>query len=1134
MPSRPSTTGSIPFAIDNVSVRLADVLRTLLAEAEGTPADIATAYFSVQGYGLLADGLKKLGALRLLLGHEPAEGREIGLKPTRAAIERMQREVDALPFDEQTLRLVENLIAHLRAEKVQVRLFDEGFLHAKAYMLFKDRVGPNNLGDRMRPYTAIVGSSNLTGPGLTTNRELNLVHRVFTGEDEPADNEAAQATAYLRDGEQPETILNPSGVEVPSQARRAIKSEVGGRAILELNRWFEQHWAESIDFKDQLIDLLNASKFGQLEYSPYQIYLKTLYTYLQDQLDDSGGLLFGRSAVELTEFQEEAVRKARRILQRYDGVLIADSVGLGKTWIGKKLLEDFAYHQRMKALVVCPASLREMWRRELAEAAIAGSVVGMEEMGRDDFDAHRYGDSDVILVDESHNFRNDKANRYLALDDLIQRHGGRGREGQRKKLILLSATPINNDLYDLLAQIRLFTQNQADYFREAGIGDLTSYFRHARRLARQEGASAGEVLFNLLDEFTVRNTRPYIRTAFPNATLNGEKIKFPERQLKTLRYSLESTYSGLYQHIVNEIEALSLAPYHLEKYRKQKEDVDEFEEGRQAGLVGIFKTRFLKRLESSIQAFRLSVQRALVFEEAYLDFLLSGRVIASKDFWKMMRIAKLDVDDETTGDGMADYLETREEVQRYLETLESVDLNEFRLRDLRRDVERDIQRLRDLASRTEPLVAEDAKLQGLKELLADELKGRKVLIFSVFKDTTRYVHAQLTSDQNADWREQAGEPHIRRIDSGNHPDERQGILRDFAPVSSGYGQGPKDEIDILVSTDVLSEGQNLQDCGVLINYDLTWNPIRLVQRSGRIDRLGGPHDEIAVWNMFPEDELESLLRLVDRLSSRLAQLDDIGFLDASVLGEVVHPRTYNTLRRIEQGDVGVLDEEEARAELAGPEMLLKQLREMLDRQGAEEVTDLPDGIHSGLRRDKCNGIFFYFKAPRPSGEGWRHLWRYIDAGTGEITDNRYRIAQMIQCHPDEPRHIGDHDVFALQRKVIDDILRQDRDTTASAVVASAPDAVQLRLVEDIKEGMRRGDLDREPAKQAIRFLSQPAGRALVQKLKALRSSGGGMREAMEAVLGLSQEYGKQGGAADTGKTLREEDLHLVCFEYVSA
>src|SRR5205807_2917646 len=205
---------------------------------------------------------------------------------------------------------------------------------------------------------------------------------------------------------------------------------------------------------------------------------------------------------------------------------------------------------------------------------------------------------------------------------------------------------------------------------------------------------------------------------------------------------------------------------------------------------------------------------------------------------------------------------------------------------------------------------------------------------------------------------------VRRIDSGNHPNERVNIIACFAPIGSGNGICPGEEIDILISTDVLSEGQNLQDCGAIVNYDLTWNPIRLVQRNGRIDRIGSPHDEIGIYNMFPEDELEALLRLVERLTDRISTIDDLGLLDGSVLGEVVHPRTFNTLRRIRDEDGTVLDEEEARAELAGPEMLLEHLKEMLSQDTQAMLEKLPHGIHSGLRRQACQGMFFYFQAPR--------------------------------------------------------------------------------------------------------------------------------------------------------------------------
>ena len=458
------------------------------------------------------------------------------------------------------------------------------------------------------------------------------------------------------------------------------------------------------------------------------------------------------------------------------------------------------------------------------------------------------------------------------------------------------------------------------------------------------------------------------------------------------------------------------------------------------------------------------------------------------------------------------------------------------MRKLVRDVEDDVKLLRDLYTRTEPLAKKDGKLERLKDLLAGELKGRKVLIFSSYKDTSRYIHRELVSERNVEWRASADEPHIRRIDSGNHPDERGNILALFAPVASGKESAEGQPIDVLISTDVLSEGQNLQDCGILINYDLTWNPIRLVQRNGRIDRHGSPHSKIAILNMFPEDELESLLHLVERLTSRILTIDSFGLLDASILGESVHPRTFNTLRRIRDEDGAILDEEEARAELAGPEVLLKQLKEMLNQEAGQSVADLPNGIHSGLRRQKCYGMFFYFQAPRSTGEGRRHFWRYIDANTLEIEDNRYEIAQRIACLRDEPRFIGDQDVFVLQEKVIDCILSSERDVEAKAASPPTVDPIQQVVSEELKDALRRQVADREITKKAIRFLGQPMGRSLHLKLRDAHQQWQSDRDhggLLTTVADLAEEFSKVRQTSPANERLKREDLTLVCFEYVT-
>lgn len=1130
----------IPFTIDNQECYLSDVLNELLEASAGRPFDVASAYFAISGYKIVQENLHKVGAFRLLIGSDPQTGTDVGLKPSdRKALQaRLKGDLEAEAFTPETLKLVEDLIAFLRADRVKVFLYDKGFLHAKCYLFHQDRITETNLDDRLRPYAAIVGSSNFTAGGLIHNQELNLVHRVFTHDDEPTDNKAAHSIEYLSDGSgERETLLDPSGIEVPPQARRMIKSEVGARAVTDLTRWFERQWADSVDFKDDLIELLDTSKFGATEYTPYQIYMKALYEYFKDELVDGENEL-GRSAVNLAEFQDDAVKKARRILSRYDGVLIADSVGLGKTWIGKRLLEDYAYHRRQKAVVICSASLRNMWERELGTATIAAQVLGMESMGREDFDPTPYKDADVILIDESHNFRNSNSNRYDAMERLIQLNRGRGRDGERKKIILLSATPINNDLYDLLSQFRLFTQSEPDYFADVGIGDLDAYFRRARTLVRKSDVSAGTVLFNLLEEIVVRNTRPYIKMAYPNATINGEPVKFPSRKLRTVHYSLGKTYAGLYGDIVTAIESLSLAPYKLESYRKPETITDEqkhdWETGRQQGFVGIFKTRFLKRLESSVEAFRLSLYRALTFEETYLDYLLDGKVVDSTNFRKALRFLEDEVDDEPGS--VADKLDASEHSKAYIESLPTVNLNQYDLRQMKNDVEADVELLRKLYERTKPLAENDGKLEALKDRIEKDLVGKKVLIFSMFKDTSRYVHRKLNEDK--EWGKRVGDPMIRRIDSGNHPNERGGILKLFAPVANEADPIPKDQIDILISTDVLSEGQNIQDCGIIINYDLTWNPIRLVQRNGRIDRIGSPHDEITIYNMFPEDELENLLKLVERLTTRIAQIDDLGMLDASVLGEVVHPRTFNTIRRIRDEDGTVLDEEEERAELVGPEILLKQLKEVLSREGFESISDLPDGIHSGLRREKCHGMFFYFQAPRKDESGHRHFWHYIDAKTYEILDNRFEIARMISCQPDEPRYIGEQDVFALQDKVIEHILKNEREREAKAATATSVDSSQQTVREELRNAIQRGTVDREITKSVIRYLGQPVGKFAIKRLKAAYKQWSKDRDdgqLLETVQALARDYAKDDQSSDTDvESLERDDLKLICFEYITS
>ncbi len=1118
----------IPYVIDNQTYRLADVLRELLAGHAGKSLDVATAYFTVAGFGMLKDGLGALGDFRLLLGAEPHSGEQIGLRPNaRALAARLRGDLEREPFSEATLRLIEDLVRFLRQDQVAVRLYEEGFLHAKCYLFYND--SPAYGWDRFQPVAGIVGSSNFTGPGLTTNKELNLTHKarltrdeVLDDLDEPPTNADAPLTREER---------------FDFEERQRLKSSVGARAIAELDEWFERQWHAARDFKQDLIDLLDASKFGAYEYTPYDIYLKALFEYFKDDLDAQDQPA-GRSAVDLAEFQEDAVKKARKILARYDGAMIADSVGLGKTWIGKKLLEDFAYHMRQQALVICPASLRPMWETELQAATIPAVIVSQEELGQKDFLVDHCAEVDVILIDESHNFRNRNAQRYENLERIIGLNGGRGRDGARKKLILLTATPINNDLFDLYNQLSLFTRGDRTYFAAAGIGDLHRYFLGARR--ESKAGTAAVALFNLLEEVVIRRTRPFIRRAYPDATIQGKKIHFPERTLKTERYNLEAIYGGIYAEIVAGIENLRLAPYNLEAFKKQEVPRDEFEAGREEALVGIFKSRYLKRFESSVDAFRISVRRALQFLKTFESYLLDGKLVRSTDFQRLARyVAREDEEDDATPSSLAQELDETEEAKEILAALDPIDPTQFDLRKLHEAVLHDIDVLTYIWYRVRDIKAErDAKLQALKELLAGKLAGQKLLIFTYYKDTARYLYHELAGEPGRHFRASIGDPVIRRMDSGADAKERRAIVECFAPRVNKRPDvaGTGREIAILISTDVLSEGQNLQDCAHLINYDLHWNPTRMVQRAGRIDRIGTDFETLFIHNMFPEDGLDRLLGLVQSLARKIADIDRAGFLDASVLGETVHPRNFNTLRRIRDEDGAVIEEEEQFTELASNEFLLQSLRAVLGAEGRKRLDSLPDGIHSGLMKPRAKGLFFYFQAPGPEDGVKLHFWKYYDLVDRRIIDNRYIIANLIACDRHTPRVMGDYDVFDVQEKVIEDILRSHQEQQAIEEAPKTVDPLQQTVATTIQGFMNRPEVKRQDALAAIRFLSKPAQSVLVKELRTTYrgfQSDGKISQLITTTLALAERY----GGADlrskrTRQPLHREDLRLICFDHL--
>lgn len=1138
MPDQPMR---IPYVIDNITTRLADVLNYLLQSQPGQQVDIATAYFSIRGFEQVRHTLPSVRRCRLLLGDKPDTGEDIGMRPDSKTY--LRHELNAEPFAADTLRLIEELLRFLRRTEVEVRLYlgnapaesaRRHFLHAKCYLFYGGRGDQPTLFDHLNPIVGIVGSSNFTGPGLVRNRELNLVHKTLLAAEEIEDPHARSEVSHHASSRVNLTITPDN--------QRLLKSEVGARAIIDLAHWYEAQWQLAYDYKAQLIELLENSKFGGREYTPYQIYMKALYEYFKDDLTSDLPPPATRSAVNLAEFQEDAVRKARRILAQYDGVIVADSVGLGKTWIGKKLLEDYAYHQRQKALVICPASLKPMWEHELKTASIAAYVFTQEHLASDDLDSRAIADVDLILVDEAHNFRNRHAKRYQQLETILAANGRRGRSGGRKKLILLTATPINNNLFDLYNQINLFTGNDRTYFASAGIGDLYKYFLAARRESIEEGSIR---IFNLLEEVVIRRTRQFIRRAYPEATIRGKTVTWPNRRLRTIEYDLQATYEGLYHEIVGRIESLNLAHYSLENYKRAEQEQDDFELGRQVALVGIFKSRFLKRLESSIDAFRVSIRRSLEFVKTFAEYVQDGVILNAAAFRNAMRL--LEQDDEDNDDSgpisRAIEMDAHEEARQLIADLPRLDPETYDRRKLHRALQEDIDALTSIWHAIKDIrIGHDAKLQQLQHLLATELQGQKVIVFTYYKDTARYLYRALMSDDHAAWRQQAGNPHIRRIDSTVKPADRLRVVQHFAPIASDCPDiaGSAEEVDLLISTDVLSEGQNLQDCGVLINYDLHWNPTRMVQRAGRIDRLGSMFDTLSIYNMFPERALEDLLGLVRSLTAKIDVINQTGFLDASVLGEVVTPRDFNTLKRIADEDDTVIEEQESFLELASSEALVAELQRVLSTDARGWLSDLDDGIHSGLERRGMKGMFFYFAAPRESGRV--HFWRYYDLATRKISDNRYQIMQIIACSTETPRFPPPYqevDVFAIQEKIIESILGAVEQQEAAAIVNKPVAEEQTLALQILQTHLNNPEYDRKELRELRKFLKQPLVGASVQQLRRALQGYSTSSEVTPLIEAVRELYRHQAElvSADAGDKkpvirIKREDLRLICYEYV--
>ncbi len=912
--------------------KLVSFLNNALKGSPKTKLDIATAFFNIEAFAMIKDNVKGVERFRLLLGKPPEIQNEKTLGDV--LLEEIRKEVEGFDLTKESNDAVKLFIDFMKKKDVEIRLFEK-FLHGKAYIL-DDLI--------------VIGSSNFTSAGLTRYGELNT-----------------------------------------------WKQE--SQAVYTRKEWFEKFWAESIDFKDELIRLLEDSRFGSKEYTPYEIYIKTLYELQKEDIREEEKKEKPRSLpetkVNLAQFQEDAIARIWTRLKKYGGCIVADSVGLGKTWIAKKILERIGYYERKNILIICPAQLTGMWSREMKNIDVKENIMSQENLASEDFLEKakktlggKCDDVELIVVDESHNFRNPLSNRWENFFTLVNDHISK--KGKRPYMLFLTATPISNTPWDLYWQIMLLVLMDRSTFIKENIPDLFKFFREAK--------GNPSLLNDLLNEISIRRTRDYIIENYPDAYIdvNGEqkKIVFPERVLENINYELDKAYKGMYKEISDTItEQLTMAYYKILEYRTEglKTEEERLALGRMIAIGGIFRTILLKRLESSVDSFRKSVSNHIKFLEKLKSYLKTGKLLTKQTYFKYLMSIDEELEEEELKDILIDF-----------------DLKRYNADELFKDIDKDIILLNKILEKVNTIKpSDDSKLNVLKEKLLNLSKDGQIVLFTYYADTLNYVSNEIIKDKRF------SNLKIEAISSSGitskNSQQRESIIDRFF----------KKEIDILMSTDVLSEGQNLQTAKYLINYDLHWNPTRMIQRAGRIDRIGSPYKNIYVYNFFPEDELEELLKLVEILQNKIIDIDKSVGLDQTILGEEIHPKVFGIIRRIKSKDSKIFAELEYDA-FGGGEMFYQPLKDFLKKRAVEELEKIPYGVHSGLKKDKISGIFFYYKY----GTDF-HFWCLYDVNANTTLTNKTEIINFVSCKPNKDRVIPDffEKIYEVNKTIVEDIER---------------------------------------------------------------------------------------------------------------
>ncbi|MDA8201910.1 MAG: helicase-related protein [Chloroflexi bacterium] len=1028
------TLAKSPLLLSYTDNELATVGARLAAEIEKNPRRlwVASGYFGASMWGAIGPALERLAEFRLLVGKDyQLANLDVGGEERRIADlvrQALQQETEPPRLTtrgeaEHVAALIRFLERHRERGEPVVKLWQgEGFLHAKAYVL------DGSVG---------IGSANITYVGLMQNREL---------------------VGWRQDNV----------------------------VVEEVADWFERYWGQpdAVDYTDELLAILRATPLVSEEYTPHDVLIKTLAA--RYGIDRPPSL--EQATFNLKWFQEDAVFRLIRLLDgRTRGALLADAVGLGKTYMALGVIHHYLYNEPVKrprgkgrpVLLVIPRSLEEMWRAALQANNLdwACEILTIQSF-RSDFDPSPYWGADLIVIDEAHRLRGGGVWFRKAVDLVA----GDGRIDRR--VLLLTATPVNTGIEDLINEIRVLAKNQ----RSVWAPDVADFERHLKRV------DAGEAdPFPVLDRAIVRRSRSDILRAQDEARAAGvaiEAVTLPDRRPVHVDHAYGGT-DRLFELFARTLRTLELAPYDLERFRRVDPEAvvpvplhdadgrpfDPDDAGlliRPGTLAALAAVGLLVRFQSSIEAIRISLRRLDAVLRRYGEALASEppRLLDLRADARVRQLLADEAHEDVDAEEDPGLARLDEIWSRVLEAAPLLpDADAYDLPTVRASIERDRERLATLAAAL-PVAAEDGKVAALVAALrrtpegrpgSPGLAGRKTLVFTQFRDTAVYLERRIAE---AGFR-------VARIDGSVSAGDRTAITAWFDPDrrAAAVTAARVPEPEILVSTDVLAEGHNLQLADCAINYDLHFNPQVAVQRSGRIDRLGSPHPLVWLVSFLPPEALERHIGLLARLDDRFRRIHGLGLGDEQVttIAGDRPGRTLEQMRRLyRRDDATVLDEIERSWTLGSTDYMRQPLEAFLQRAGHERLSRIPMGVSSVKRLPADwthgEGVFIAFASPTDRHDESDSIWRFYPfaASTlwGQVLDDEVEIFRAIACREGEPRQPDTHPTpgptvidWDLLRRAATGVAEQlTRERSTAQVLAGASERSR-RMRTEIRGGL---------------------------------------------------------------------------------